>query len=451
MRMRWPGATRCLVVCGGGNNGGDGYVIARLAAEAGLDVGVVAVSDPARLQGAAREAFEDWRRMAGRTRDYRGEGLDEADVIVDALLGTGLDRIVEGRYAEVIEAINGHRAPVLAVDIPSGINADSGRVMGVGVKAGLTVSFIGRKRGLYTADGPDHAGYRLFEALEVPPVVYDAVAPDVSLMTAGGLRWPTRRALNAHKGHFGRLLVVGGGQGMAGAARMAGVTALRSGAGLVTVACHPDSAAAISGGRPELMTAAVTEPADLQALVRGADVIAAGPGLGRSAWARALLTRILEARCPLVLDADALNLLAEDPLAREDWVLTPHPGEAARLLGTSVPAVQNDRFGAARSLHERYAGTLVLKGRGSLVVGADGRAQLCDHGHPAMATAGMGDVLTGVVAGLRVQGMSGPEAAALGVWVHALAGERCARKGPGILAGEVGDEIRVLLDGGGTA
>jgi hydroxyethylthiazole kinase-like uncharacterized protein yjeF len=450
LQTRWPAARRCVVACGAGNNGGDGYVIARLAARAGLQVTVLAASDPGGLRDAAAQSFAQWARAGGITVQYTGEPLPEADVLVDALLGTGLDRPVEGRYATLIEALDQHPAPVLAVDVPSGLSADSGRVMGRALRAELTISFIGRKRGLYTSDGPDHAGYRLFDGLGVPASTYDGVAVDDYLMTPLGLAWPSRRPLNAHKGQFGHLLVVGGGPGMAGAARMAGTAALRSGAGLVTVACHPDSAAAINGGQPELMVGALSDPRQLGRFLRRADVLAVGPGLGQSDWARTVLGRSLDAQLPTVLDADALNLLAQDPSTRRDWILTPHPGEAARLLEVASPAVQDDRFAAVRALQGRYGGTVVLKGRGTLVACARGETLVCDHGHPAMASAGMGDVLTGVIAGLYAQGMPPDDAASLGVWLHAMAGERAAHGGPGLLASDLIGEIRALLDGGGS-
>jgi hydroxyethylthiazole kinase-like uncharacterized protein yjeF len=450
LRTRWPGARRCVIACGAGNNAGDGYVIARLAARAGLQVTVLAASDPGGLRGAAAQSFAEWVSEGGVTVQYAGEPLPEAHVLVDALLGTGLDRPVEGRYATLIEALDRHPAPILAVDVPSGLSADSGRVMGRALRAELTISFIGRKRGLYTADGPDHAGYRLFDGLGVPAAVYDEVAADGWLTTAQGLSWPGRRPLNAHKGQFGHLLVVGGGPGMAGAARMVGTAALRSGAGLVTVACHPDSAAAINGGQPELMVGALSDPRQLGRLLRRADVLAVGPGLGQSDWARAALGQSLDAQLPTVLDADALNLLAGDPFSRRDWILTPHPGEAARLLEVAIPDVQNDRFAAVRALQARYGGTVVLKGRGSLVACASGDTWVCDHGHPAMASAGMGDVLTGVIAGLYAQGMTPDDAASLGVWLHAMAGERAACGGPGLLASDLIGEIRALLNSGGS-
>lgn len=449
LRTRWPGARSCLVVCGGGNNGGDGYVIARLAARAGLRVTVVAASDPLGLRDAAGQSYEDWVREGGLTVEFAGGRLPEADVLVDALLGTGLDRPVQGRYADLIDALDQHPAPILAVDIPSGLGADSGRVLGRALRAELTVSFIGRKQGLFTADGPDHAGYRLFDDLGVPSAAYHGVEVDGWLMSAHDLAWPAPRALNAHKGQFGHVLVVGGGPGMAGAARLAGTAALRAGAGLVTVVCHPDSAAAINGGQPELIVAASADAGRLASLARRADVLAVGPGLGQSDWAQAMLGRSLDAGLPTVLDADALNLLAREPSKRRDWVLTPHPGEAARLLGGSSSEVQDERFAAAQALRDRYGGTVVLKGRGTLVACPGGDTWVCDRGHPAMASAGMGDVLTGVVAGLHAQAMTADAAAMLGVWLHAVAGERAARGGPGLLASDLIDELPALLAGGG--
>lgn len=424
---RWPRARRIVVVCGPGNNGGDGYVLARHAQERGLDVTVAAVGAPAR-QGPAHAA-----RAACEARGMRVSGLQmvdvgNADVIVDALLGIGLDRDVTGDMRAAIDAINGAGIPVLSLDVPSGLNADTGAVMGAAVRASATIAFIGLKIGLYTGGGRAQAGDIYLDDLGVPSALHADIAPVARRLTAARLRGvpPPRRA-DAHKGTFGHVLVVGGGPGMAGAVRLAGEAAYRVGAGLVTVATHPDHAATVSAARPELIAYGVRDGAELLAHVARADVLALGPGLGQDAWARSLVTAALEARKPMVVDADALNLLAHDPLKRGDWALTPHPGEAGRLLGTSAAAIQADRLAAVIALHERYGGTVVLKGSGTLIHGdGDTPTDLCDAGNPGMASGGMGDVLTGVIAGLAAQGVSLHDAARLGVWLHATAGDAAA-------------------------
>ncbi len=432
LTSRWPEARRVLVCCGSGNNGGDGYIVATLARQRGLEVSVLAVSEPDRLAGDAAAAVEGARAAgvpirAWPVRAREGRLAERPDVIVDALLGTGLDRAVEGAYAEVIDAMNGAGVPRLAVDIPSGLHADSGQVLGRAVKADLTVSFIGLKQGLFTGDGPQYGGSVAYDGLGVPEAVGRAVAPSaLRLGPVKGTPLLAPRARNAHKGHFGHVLVVGGNRGMAGAARMAGVAALRTGAGLVSVATVPEAPAP---PEPELMVHGVAGRRELEPLLAQATVVAVGPGLGTDAWGREMFAACLGAQRPLVVDADALNLLAFEGASREDWVLTPHPGEAGRLLGTSAATVQADRFAALEQLRRRYGGTVVLKGCGTLVAGPGGPPGACDTGNPGMASGGMGDLLTGVIAGLMAQGLTAPDAARAGVWVHGAAGDREARRG----------------------
>jgi NAD(P)H-hydrate epimerase len=260
-----------------------------------------------------------------------------------------------------------------------------------------------------------------------------------------GLGGPRRRA--AHKGDFGRVLVVGGGPGMAGAARLAGEAAQRSGAGLVSLATHPQHAAVIASACPELISHAVAGARDLRSLLGRADVVVIGPGLGKSGWAKSLLACVLDTARPLVVDADALNLLATEGFRRDNWVLTPHPGEAGRLLQQTTAAVQSDRFAAARAIQGRHAGCVVLKGAGSIVCDDSGALAVCAAGNPGMATAGMGDVLSGVIGGLLAQGMSLAEATLAGVCLHACAGDRAALAGErGLLARDVIAELRPLLN-----
>jgi hydroxyethylthiazole kinase-like uncharacterized protein yjeF len=336
---------------------------------------------------------------------------------------------------------------VLAIDVPSGLHSDDGRVLGVAVRADLTTTFVGRKLGCYLGHGPDLTGRLEFDDLGVPAEVYDAVPRTRSLLDAGvvALALP-RRPRSAHKGKHGHVLVVGGAQGMGGAARMAGEAALRVGAGLVTVAVQPQSLSSLNA-RPELMSLAIGSVADLEHALLRADVVAVGPGLGQSPWAMEVLATVLAAPKPVVLDADALNLLALNPQARDGWVLTPHPGEAARLLESTTEAVQRDRLGAADELQSRYGGTVVLKGAGSIVETPDTGGWLCDRGNPGMATAGMGDVLTGVIAGIAAQCGDLSLAARAGVFVHAQAGDRAAAAGErGLIAGDVIGELRACVN-----
>jgi ADP-dependent NAD(P)H-hydrate dehydratase / NAD(P)H-hydrate epimerase len=442
----WPAARTIAVLCGPGNNGGDGYVVARLARAQGLGVAVVALGDPRSLAGDARRAFEDFSAGGGRCEPWSPSVL-QADVIVDAIFGTGLAREVSGEAAAVIVAVNASGRPVVAVDIPSGLHADSGAVLGDAVRADLTVTFIGRKLGFYTGEGLDRVGRVLLDDLAVPSGTFDGTIPAARLIGKEAVaRALPRRARTSHKGSHGHVLVIGGGPGMPGAARLAGEAALRAGAGLVTLAVHPDNTGTVAT-RPELMCVAATSAADLKAALERATVIAVGPGLGQGAWAEALFAAAIASGLPMVVDADALNLLAAAPRSCERWVLTPHPGEAARLLGISSTAVQADRLAAARELQARHGGVAVLKGAGSIVYPPGGPPFICDRGNPGMAAGGMGDVLTGVIAGIAAQCGDLGLAARAGVFVHAQAGDLAARAGErGMLASDVLRQVRACVN-----
>lgn len=425
LRERWPEATRIVVLAGPGNNGGDGYVLARLAWSQHLDVRILTVGNHDALTGEAAEAANDATRARVPEQSWAG-ALPEADLYVDALFGTGLNKAVGGDFAAAIAALNHSGRPVLALDIPSGIHADTGAELGEAVHAAATLSFIGMKAGLLTGRGPALTGQQYFDDLGVPANLYDGIVPAAHRLDPADLAILGRRPRDAHKGQNGHVLIVGGNHGMAGAVALAGEAALRAGAGLVSVATRPAHTAVLTSRRPELMCHGVDDAAALAPLFARADVVVLGPGLGRDNWARALFGAVLDSGLPLVLDADALNLLALMPEVRGSWVLTPHPGEAARLLGISTAAVQADRFAALRALKDRYGGRIVLKGAGTLVADDDG-IHLCPCGNPGMATAGMGDVLSGVTGALLAQHR--PQAASLAVLVHALAGDEAARDG----------------------
>ncbi|MCM2311908.1 MAG: NAD(P)H-hydrate dehydratase, partial [Steroidobacteraceae bacterium] len=424
----------------------DGYVVARAARARGLRVHVVALGDPQQLAGDARQAYVDFIAGGGYCEPWSRAAL-ESDVIVDALYGTGLARTVTGEAAAMIEAANASGRPIVAVDIPSGLHADTGSVLGVAVRAALTVTFIGRKLGLYLGAGPDCVGHIVFDGLQVPKEAFAVATPTARLLDESDVRAALpRRGRTAHKGDHGHVLVIGGGPGMPGAARLAGEAALRAGAGLVTLAVHPQNVGIVAT-RPELMCVATSSAADLAPALARASVVAVGPGLGQSDWARELFQAAVASGKPLVVDADALNLLAASPFHRDHWVLTPHPGEAARLLGTTSTSVQSDRLAAADTLQSRCGGTVVLKGAGSIVRGGLGTPGLCDRGNPGMAAGGMGDVLTGVIAGIAAQCGNLDLAARAGVFVHAQAGDLAARRGErGLLASDVLDQVRSCVN-----
>jgi len=445
LRTRFPVAHRIVIVCGAGNNGGDGYVLARFAHAAGLTVTTLAATSPDSLRGDARQAYEDLRASGVPVQPYAPERFADGELIVDALLGTGLRGPARAEVARIISDINGSGRPVLAVDVPSGLDSDTGVPLGESVRADCTVTFVGLKTGLFIGDGPEFAGTVFFDDLEITadPAAATPARAERILDSAIQQALP-RRARSSHKGDFGRVLIVGGGVGMPGAVRLAGEACLRVGAGLVTVAVAPENVPAIAAGRPELICLPLSDTEALAEASTRTDVIAVGPGLGRTAWARSVLDKVLHAGKPLVVDADALNIVAQSgAAAREDWILTPHPGEAARLLGADTGDIQRDRLAALEHLVTRYRGTVVLKGAGTLV-GAPGRIPaLCERGNPGMATAGMGDVLTGTIAGILAQCRDPWLAARVGVLVHAMAGDAAARMGErGLLAGDVARELR---------
>ncbi len=425
----FPAAGQWLIMCGPGNNGGDGYVAARLATDAGLQVMVCSMVDPAQLKGDAAKAYTDWRATGGDVVLWPLAGDVPCDLALDALLGTGIDREVGGQYRLAITYLNQLDCPTLAIDIPSGLNADTGCVMGCAVKAAGTVTFVGRKRGMYTADGPDYCGQITFDDLDVPPGASAEISRSAGELldreALSGLLKPRLR--NSHKGNFGHLLAVGGIAGMSGAVRMCGEAALRSGAGRVTLATDPVHAGVINLSRPELMVRAVSGKDDLLPLLDGEFILAAGPGLGATGWSEVLLNACLEAPAPLVVDADGLNLLAGyGDIRRDDWILTPHPAEAARLLGCGVADIQRNRVAAAQNIARRYGASVVLKGCGTVVAAPSGAYGICPLGNPGMATAGSGDVLTGVIAAMLCQGLSCFDAAKAGVIAHAWAGDLAA-------------------------
>jgi NAD(P)H-hydrate epimerase len=444
---RWPRARTLAIVCGAGNNAGDGLVVARLAHGEGLAVRVLLVVGAERLGGAAAEAAAAARAAGLAFEPFTSARLVGVDVVVDALLGTGLARPVAAEFRAAIEAIDAVGAPVLALDVPSGLDADTGWPNPVAVHATVTVTFVGLKQGLFLGAAVDHCGELEFAGLELPADLGADQRPALERLVPDDLKSALpRRARSAHKGSCGRLLLVGGGAGMAGAIRLAAEAALRVGAGLVYVATHHDNVGPVLAGRPELIVRGVGSGAELDEWLGAADGAVLGPGLGRSVWARRLWQRVLQSGLPLVVDADGLNLLAAEPVERSSWLLTPHPAEAARLLGIDAADVQRDRATAVRELAHRYRAHVVLKGAHTLVAEADAVAPLrvCDHGNPGMATGGTGDVLAGALGGLLVQVRDLGIATRAGVLLHALAGDAAAAAGGerGMIASDLLPQLR---------
>ena len=448
LQQRWPRVSRIAVLCGVGNNGGDGYVVARLAKEAGIEVGVFQVGDEIEVKGAALAAQKALVAKGVAINPYKHGGLASWDVIVDGLFGTGLSREVTGVWHSAIEAINRSEKPVLALDVPSGLNSDTGQAMGLCVDATVTTTFIGVKQGCLTGQGLFHCGELVFDDLSVPEELYSHVPPSARRLNMQYVSSMLgKRMRTAHKGQNGHVLIVGGEEGMSGAARLAAEAAARVGAGLVSIATRKSHAAILSANRPELMSHGIQVIGDFKRLLEKATVVGIGPGLGQSPWAEELFACVMESGLPVVVDADALNLISKDPISHNNWVLTPHPGEAAKLLNTTVEKIQQDRFSAVFDLQQRYGGIAVLKGAGTLVTSGDYSIDLTSAGNPGMATGGMGDLLTGVICGLIAQRLSLKDAAKVGVCIHAEAGDRAARYGErGMLASDLMGHLRHLVN-----
>jgi NAD(P)H-hydrate epimerase len=443
---QWPTANELSVLAGHGNNAGDGYLVAVLARRAGWSVRVLAVADPQGLQGDAALAHAE-AVSEGVAIESWGVRPELRGIVLDALLGTGLTGEVREPYASVIAAINTSGLPVAAVDIPSGLCADTGRVLGCAVRADLTVTFIGLKTGLFTGDAADVVGELVFNDLHADPQLLEGAPTSARRLTAGNLPRLAARAPTSHKGRFGHVLLIGGDRGLGGAILLSAQSALRSGAGMVSVATRSEHVAAALARTPEAMVLGTSSANQLMALLQKVSVLVVGPGLGQAAWGRSLLSAAANAPLPQVWDADALNLLAEERVSLpQGCVITPHPGEAARLLGIGTADVQADRPAAALALSKKYTAVVVLKGAGSLIAHPDGRLALCHQGHPAMATAGLGDVLAGLLGALLAQGMAPFDAACLAVWLHANAGEQQGISGRGLAASDLIPAIRQLLE-----
>lgn len=443
LQQRWPDVYRLSVFCGGGNNAGDGYVLAKLALQSGFNVVVYSVADVANLIGDALTAYQEYVQTGGRVLAC-DPGVKPSGIIVDALLGTGLSRDVSNEYALAISLINESGCPVLALDVPSGLHADTGYVSGSAVKADITVTFIGLKCGLFTGEAANHCGDVVRSSLNVPDSVLAKLTVAAHLLDKKPLP-PRSRA--SHKGYFGHVLLIGGNHGYSGAIRLAGEAALRCGAGLVSIASRATHSSVLNNGRPELMCHAVEDLAALRPLLYKATVVVIGPGLGQDDWAQTMLLGVLADAKACVLDADALNLLATQPMKRDNWILTPHPGEAARLLDCSTRDIAVDRFAAIKNLQDRYGGVIVLKGAGSLIADQQG-IYVDTTGNPGMASGGMGDVLAGMVGALLAQNLSAIDAAKLAVYVHGEAADSIAEEAGerGMLASDLMPKIRELLN-----
>ncbi len=458
----WPTAKRILVLVGSGNNAGDGFILATLAKQHGLQVDVASLNPERILEGDAKQAQKNWQQAGGSCLAVSKLSFGEYHVLVDALLGTGLQGQVSPSLHELFEKINHARCPVLSLDLPSGMHADTGRAMPVCVQATATITFVAIKPGLITGSAKTFCGQLTLADLAIAEDFFRLVDSPMQWLNYSMLRALPARPLHANKGHFGKVLCIGGNQGMAGAIRISAEAALRTGAGLVKVFCHPNSQAIVAAGRPEIMLT----NGSLNAALEWCNCIIFGPGLGQDDWAEqqfsALFEYLRHQPKPLVIDADGLNLLAarktqenvQTTLAGlSDCVITPHPGEASRLIGIDIADVENDRYQASEKLAAQFSAVAVLKGAGTIIHLAASQdvatSWICQGGNPGMATAGMGDLLTGITGALLGQGLSASQAALYAVCAHAEAGDRVANQlgQRGMMASDLLTPLRALING----
>lgn len=424
-RHAYPDATHWLILCGHGNNGGDGYVVARLAVAAGLRVTLLAQESDKPLPEEASDAREAWLNAGGTIHAADILWPDDIDLIVDGLLGTGLRNAPRDPIAALIERANAHPAPVVALDIPSGLIAQTGATPGAVIHAAHTITFIALKPGLLTGKARDVVGKLHRNALGLDGWLAGQDTHITRFDETDLAQWLTPRRPTSHKGDHGRLVIIGGDHGTAGAIRMAGEAALRSGAGLVRVLTRSENISPLITARPELMVHELT-PQTLDDSLEWADVVVVGPGLGQQAWGKQALQKVGNFRKVTLWDADALNLLAINPDKRHNRILTPHPGEAARLLNCSVAEIERDRLLSAQRLVKRYGGVAVLKGAGTIVACESGAMGIVDAGNAGMASGGMGDVLSGIIGALLGQKLTPYDAACAGCVVHGAAADRLA-------------------------
>ncbi len=452
----WPDASNVIVLCGTGNNGGDGYLIAKRCLQHGLNVSVIQLGDIERQKGAALMARQALRKAGLTPMLYSPSAaieqkISSADIVYDALLGTGLEREIAAPWKEMILTLNRQAVPVIAVDIPSGLHADTGIPLGASITAHATVCLLSRKKGLYTGYAPQACGQIFFDDLGVSHKVYSMFTSHTQLLRASCIqKIYQQRTKVAHKGVYGHALLIGGDVGMAGSIHLAAQAALRSGAGLVSVITTKNHAVATSQAQPELMCHAFPEAANYQELETKASAIAIGPGLGFARWGQMLFQKALESKKIKIVDASALTWLAQNVCKNDSWILTPHPGEAATLLGVTIAQIEADRFAAATAIQIKYGGVCLLKGAGSIIT--DGHINyVCPFGNPGMASGGMGDTLTGILVAVAAQAKSKElslvDIAAIGVTVHSLAADYAAKEGEhGMLASDVIQQIRRVIN-----
>ncbi len=443
IQSRWPSIKHVVIFAGCGNNGGDAFAVASLAKKSGVKVELITMGDLSMQSAESRLFRESWEQDEGVTQQWSGNCPD-CDLIIDGLLGIGLSRGLDDTWSSLIKNITSKKAVRVSIDIPSGLNADTGMAMPIAIEADLTVTFIGRKIGLYLADAPDYCGEIVFDDLGLSTASAAQQPVNYQLLEQQDIKLPEPRKNNSYKNQFGHVVVIGGGPTMSGATRLAGLAALRCGAGLVSLCVHPDNVTVAASDHAELM---VSDWNALDDMLELASVIAVGPGLGNSPQAKEILQKLSTIDKPMVVDADALQPWFLNALSSQYCVITPHPGEASSLLESSTQQIQQDRVAAMLKLNEHWPVVGVLKGAGSLVRQQHGMLKLCSHGHSGMATAGMGDVLSGFIAAYLAQGLSPENAAQTGVLAHALAAEHYAKEhdSASLIASDVIDRVSLVV------
>jgi len=458
----WRDARKILIITGKGNNAGDGFEVARLAAEQRLKVHLCQLVDASELKGDALKAYNRIPHQVISHLNANDVDFSKFDLIVDAMLGTGIVGKLREPYLSTIKRINSSNVPVLSIDIPTGVGADTGFVHNDAVHADLTTTFVGQKKGMYTGDAASYRGrVKLFE-LDIPNDFYEKHEFHIFSQNWHSSKYLLKpRKMTCHKGLFGHTVIIGGYQGMSGAAILASTAAARCGSGLISAWVAEPCAASLVNYTPEIMAVGVKE-SEIEAIISKESssnkTIVIGPGLGQSSWAKTWLTTLSSdgnlTNTPQVWDADALNWLAKQEPSHKNKrnphrILTPHPGEAARLLGISTFSVNQDRYGTAQKIAEIYGGVCVLKGTGTIIADDKGFQVVCAVGNPGMASGGMGDVLAGIIGALLAQGFSLMNAAILGVCIHGEAADKAAGKGEyyrGLLASDLFEHLPRLLN-----
>lgn len=440
------------VFCGSGNNAGDGYIIASLAKQKGIPVQIIYTTNPNKLSQDAKLAYEIAKKESVVIKEFNFNIKITKGIVVDAILGIGIKGVPKNNHYNAIKFINKSKLSVISVDIPSGLNPDTGRTEGVCVKANTTISFIALKQGLFTCDGPDYCGNIIYKKLNIDSIVFKKVNHYVIKTELNELmKFFKDRRKNSHKNNYGHVLLIGGDYGYAGAILLAAEAALRSGAGLVSVATRKENINAILARKPEIMAHSIDcEEQHLDKLIDKANVLVIGPGLGNSSWSKNILKKSLESNLDKILDADALNIIANNNIKIKNNslnILTPHPKEAARLLKKQTYEIQDNRFQAIKEITKKYKSQVLLKGAGSLTLNSEKSIiNICTAGNTAMATAGMGDVLSGIIGALLAQGVEKDKCLHLAVCLHSSAADLAANNSQrGIISSDVIDNLKFLI------